>query len=462
MKIFAKAVTEIPTRIYTGTVQESNATYYSDDPDDFNEEPEKRKLPAIFGALLLLVGGAFFVQTTLAANISLNTGSPIEFGQGTLQTVACSGANSLMITPNSSFTNESGGGAYHFSSVKVSNIPETCYGKDFIINAYGNADSAPLALFNSTSKNVIVYNNAGTFEPGIGGIGMSVTSESEGFTATFFSPAALSSSVFKISIQSSDASLSVVGQSVSAGISHICVLLNSGAPKCWGSDYNGQLGDNTYQSHSTPYTVYGLSSGVVGITAGGAHTCALLGSGAVKCWGYNVYGQIGDGTTTDRTTPTAVSGLSSGVTAIAVGSSNTCALLDTGAVKCWGGNLFGKLGDGTTTDRKTPTAVSGLSSGVVGITAGGYHNCALLGSGAVKCWGYNGAGSLGDGTTTNRSLPTTVNGLISGAVAIAAGDYSTCAILNSGAVQCWGYVSDGSLGDGINTTSNTPVSVKFR
>ena len=89
INIFVKAVTQIPTRIYTGTVQESNASYYSDDPGNFNQEPQKRKLPAIFGALLLLVGGTYFVQTTLAANISLNTGAPIQFGQGITQTAAC-------------------------------------------------------------------------------------------------------------------------------------------------------------------------------------------------------------------------------------------------------------------------------------------------------------------------------------------------------------------------------------
>ena len=114
-----------------------NANYYSDDPDEFNDQPQKKKLPAILAFLLLLVGGSYLVQTTLAANISINSG-PVEFGQGRTQTVACSGATNLTITPTASFTNSSGGGGFYFSSITVSNIPVGCYGKDFTIRAYGN------------------------------------------------------------------------------------------------------------------------------------------------------------------------------------------------------------------------------------------------------------------------------------------------------------------------------------
>ncbi|MGA0971489.1 MAG: RCC1 domain-containing protein, partial [Ilumatobacteraceae bacterium] len=116
------------------------------------------------------------------------------------------------------------------------------------------------------------------------------------------------------------------------------------------------------------------------ITAGRNHTCAVLSTGAVKCWGYNASGQLGDGTTTDRLTPTAVTGLSSDVTAITTGRNHTCALRATGAVECWGYNFEGRLGDGSTTDRHTPTPVTGLSSDVTAITAGTRHTCALLGT----------------------------------------------------------------------------------
>lgn len=181
----------------------TNNDFYSDDPANFTSVQGKRKFPSILAFLLLLVGGTYLVQTTLAANISLNTGSPIEFGQGITATAACSGATNLTFTPNSTFSNVSAGGAHYLSSVTVSNIPSECEGEDFTINAYGNTDSTALALFNSTSKNVVVYNNAGTFELGAGSLsGASITSGSGTFTVTFTNPVATSGSVFKITLQS--------------------------------------------------------------------------------------------------------------------------------------------------------------------------------------------------------------------------------------------------------------------
>jgi alpha-tubulin suppressor-like RCC1 family protein len=245
------------------------------------------------------------------------------------------------------------------------------------------------------------------------------------------------------------------------GGQHTCALLSTGAVKCWGSNSYGQLGDGSTTQRTTPVDVSGLSSGVTAISAGYLHSCALLNTGAVKCWGYNAYGQLGDGSTTRRTTPVDVSGLSSGVTAITTSYHHTCALLNTGAVKCWGYNGSGQLGDGTSgTDRLTPVDVSGLSSGVTAISAGYYSTCALLSTGAVKCWGTNTYGQLGDGTSgTNRLTPVDVSGLSSGVTAISGGYYYTCALLNTGAVKCWGYNGFGQLGDGSTTQSLTPVGV---
>jgi hypothetical protein len=177
--------------------------HYHDDPTDLYQTPVTKKLPPVIAFLLLLVGGTYFVQTTLAANISLNPGGPVEFGQGISATVACSGATNLVVTPNSTFINASGAGAHYFSSVTVSNIPVGCHGKDLTINAYGNSDSTPLALFNSTTKSAVIYNNAGTFQLGAGSTGMNISSGSGTFTATFVTPVATSASVFKITIQSS-------------------------------------------------------------------------------------------------------------------------------------------------------------------------------------------------------------------------------------------------------------------
>ena len=182
-------------------MQDSQDQYF-DDPVEATPNPVKRKFSSILAFLLLLVGGTYLVQTTLAANIALNSGSPLEFGQGISATTACSGATNLTITPNSTFINASGGGAFYFSSVKVSNIPTSCYGVDFTINAYDNSNSTPLALFETSTTRAVVYNNAGTFSRGIGSTGMTVASSSGTFTATFTTPVAQSSSVFKLTIQS--------------------------------------------------------------------------------------------------------------------------------------------------------------------------------------------------------------------------------------------------------------------
>jgi alpha-tubulin suppressor-like RCC1 family protein len=136
-------------------------------------------------------------------------------------------------------------------------------------------------------------------------------------------------------------------------------LTLAGAVKCWGSNSNGQLGDGTAVTRSSAVDVSGLVSGVAAIAAGHDHSCALTTAGAMKCWGDNYHGQLGDGTTVSRSTPIEVTGLASGVAAIAVGDYFTCALTTAGAVKCWGRNLDGELGDGTTTSRSAPADVSG-------------------------------------------------------------------------------------------------------
>ncbi len=192
------------------------------------------------------------------------------------------------------------------------------------------------------------------------------------------------------------------------------------------------------------------------ITAGNFYSCAIMANQTVSCWGYNYAGQLGDGSTTNRSTPTAVAGLS-GVVALTARYIHTCALLSTGSVSCWGYNGFGQLGDGSTTNRLTPTAVAGLS-GVVALTAGDDWTCALLSAGSVSCWGFNGVGQLGDGSTTDRSTPTAIAGL-SGVVALTAGDAHTCALQSAGSVSCWGYNGYGQLGDGSTTTQSTPTAV---
>ncbi|MBY6242726.1 chromosome condensation regulator RCC1 [Methylosinus sp. Sm6] len=251
------------------------------------------------------------------------------------------------------------------------------------------------------------------------------------------------------------ATLSSVGTglgTLAAGERHICALTSTGGVSCWGSNSDGQLGDGTSVGRLAPVAVSGLSSGVVAITAGDFHTCALTHAGAAKCWGSNFFLQLGDASGLDRRTPTSVVGLSSGVVALAAGGLHTCALTSGGAVQCWG-TFEDDEGHGF------PVAVPGLSSDVVAITSGYLHSCALTSGGAVKCWGMNDAGQIGDGSTDRRPTPVAVSGLSSGVVAIAAGHYHTCALTISGAVKCWGRNSHGQLGDGTQTGRRTPVDV---
>lgn len=246
---------------------------------------------------------------------------------------------------------------------------------------------------------------------------------------------------------------------ITAGDEHTCGLTTGSGVVCWGANSDGQVGDGTPFAYRPPVSVATLQSGVQTVVANGGHSCALLSSGAVSCWGGNQAGQLGDGGTSERRTPVAVLGLAESVTALAVGGNHSCALLQTGGVACWGRNLSGQLGNGANVDQKTPVAVAGLGGLVTSLTAGANHTCALLQSGAVQCWGDNANGQLGDQTTVARNLPTAVNGLAGPAKALAAGSDHTCAILTDGRVQCWGDNARGQLGDGSREDRTSPVLV---
>lgn len=249
---------------------------------------------------------------------------------------------------------------------------------------------------------------------------------------------------------------------ISVGDHHACAVTTAGAVKCWGLNGAGQLGNGTVSSGgcyciTTPVQVSGLASGAAAVSAGGNRTCALTTAGGAKCWGSPL---LGDGTNTGQATPADVSGLASGVAAVSVGGSQACALTVVGGVKCWGDNTTGELGDGTLTPRTAPVDVSGLTSGVVTVSAGSsLQTCAVTALGGVKCWGGNSFGQLGDGTATVRLIPVDVSGLIGGAASVSAGDAHTCALTAAGGVKCWGYNGFGGLGDGTQTQRLTPVDV---
>jgi alpha-tubulin suppressor-like RCC1 family protein len=240
---------------------------------------------------------------------------------------------------------------------------------------------------------------------------------------------------------------------------HKCALTINGGVKCWGKNEYGQLGDGTTEERISPVDVSGLTSGVAAIATGGWQSCALLESGQVKCWGNNDSGQLGDGTDKNRVLPVDVIGLSSGVAAITSGDEHTCALIESGGVKCWGNNDYGQLGDGTTNSRLTPVDVIGLTSGVQSISAGYQHTCALMGNGGVKCWGNNSHSQLGDGTTSMHLVPTDVRGLTANVIALEASGNFTCAILTSRGVKCWGENSFGQLSQGTANIQLWPAPV---
>ena len=245
--------------------------------------------------------------------------------------------------------------------------------------------------------------------------------------------------------------------SMSAGGNHSCAVLDSGSVNCWGLNSSRQLGDGTTISRSAAVLVSGVSN-AVSVSAGGSHSCAVLSGGSVKCWGLNSSRQLGDGTNTARTVPVLVSGVSNAVS-VSAGGSHSCAVLSDGSVKCWGSNVSGLLGDGTNTARTVPVLVSGVSN-AVSISAGTYHTCALLSGKSLKCWGSNDQGQLGDGTvTTSKLSPVSVLG-ISNATSVSVGLNHSCAVLDGGSVKCWGSSTYGQLGDGTYLGwSSSPVTV---
>jgi alpha-tubulin suppressor-like RCC1 family protein len=233
---------------------------------------------------------------------------------------------------------------------------------------------------------------------------------------------------------------------LAAGQSHTCALMmtSGGGLRCWGANRSGQLGDGGNADRASPPGTDTVT-GVTAVATGGTQTCALSSDGGVRCWGGNANGQLGDGSTTARAAPPTTAVLS-GVKAIAAGRTHTCALTTAGGVRCWGGNANGQLGDGSTTDRPAPPSADVLT-GVSAIVAGGTHTCALMTTGGVRCWGGNANGQLGDGTNDDRSTPPTADAG-GGFAALAAGDTHTCGLTTTGGVRCWGHNADGELGIG--------------
>jgi alpha-tubulin suppressor-like RCC1 family protein len=258
---------------------------------------------------------------------------------------------------------------------------------------------------------------------------------------------------------------------IAGGGNHSLALTSTGQVLAWGYNVHGQLGNGTTTNSSTPVAVslppFGIT--VTAIAGGLTHSLARTSTGQVLAWGYNVHGQLGNGTTTITgcfciSTPVAVS-LPSGttVTAIAGGGSVSLALTSTGQVLAWGDNQLGQLGNGSFPDSNIPVAVS-LPSGttVIAIAGGGVHDLALTSTGQVLAWGFNGDGELGNGSFNDSRIPVAVS-LPSGTTvtAIAGGSGHSLALTSTGQVLAWGLNDSGQLGNGTTTLSGTPVAVSL-
>jgi len=259
---------------------------------------------------------------------------------------------------------------------------------------------------------------------------------------------------------------------ISVGGLHTCAILDTGGVSCWGSNDTGQLGNGTRITNNFPVSV--AINGIVQLAAGGSHTCALRHGGTVWCWGLNGSGQLGDESLLDKLGPAQVHNVT-GAVAVASGGFHSCAIIAGGTVKCWGNDGMGQIGDASPGDTSSnPTLVSGLSN-AKSLALGEFHSCALLTDNTVKCWGHNGFGQLGNGFFVDSSAPVAVGGLPDDVLAITAGSSHTCALLDDTdkTVRCWGHNAYGSLGQatavqppppepgGAMVPSATPLTVRF-
>ncbi|MDR0965254.1 MAG: hypothetical protein LBM75_01880 [Myxococcales bacterium] len=253
---------------------------------------------------------------------------------------------------------------------------------------------------------------------------------------------------------------------------HSCAVKTDGTAWCWGANGSSQLGDGSRTMWKTPVQVLeSLASeeieaapldAVTSIATGRDHTCALLDGGAVRCWGANTSGQLGNGTTTQSATPVLASGIGTALSIVA-GEVSTCALLVGGTARCWGDNTYGQLGRTTTASQNlSPGLVGAISSQSLGngafLRMGGHHACAVLVDKTVRCWGRNDSGQLGDDTTVNKVTPTAVSGLTT-VSSMCLGARHSCAVKADGSVWCWGNNTYGQLGDGTTTSRRAPFKV---
>ena len=243
-----------------------------------------------------------------------------------------------------------------------------------------------------------------------------------------------------------------------AGMGHTCILTAEHGMLCWGYNRYGQLGDGTTHSRHELAPVMGMTGHVfyMSTSAGANHTCAVLDDGKAFCWGSNMWGQIGNGSLVLGPAPRRVSDLDQ-VRSFSAGQGFTCATPADGSLWCWGK----RFNTSFISDVSSPTRLSSPDSGVAAVQAGVSHSCALMQDGALRCWGDNEYGQLGDGSTDLSTTPVAVKNLGGRARAVRVGDDFSCALLTNGAVRCWGRNNHGQLGSGSPQDSHQPVTVSL-
>ena len=248
--------------------------------------------------------------------------------------------------------------------------------------------------------------------------------------------------------------------SIAAGGGHSCAILSGGSVECWGANDRGQLGDGTIEGGSEPRAVVELGGSAVAISAGRENTCAVLDDGTVKCWGAHEHGMLGTEVLMYQDTPVQVEGISDAVDIVA-GIEHVCALLSSGKVMCWGNNSLGQLGSGNSEQGWQAQEVVDLSDASE-LVAGLFHSCAMTIAGEVKCWGGNTNGELGDDSDSFLSdIPVTVYGSLENwqAQSIGGGTTHICVVTRDEDLLCWGANGDGQLGDGTTNKWHRPVQV---
>ncbi|MBI4733792.1 MAG: RCC1 repeat-containing protein, partial [Rubrobacteridae bacterium] len=233
---------------------------------------------------------------------------------------------------------------------------------------------------------------------------------------------------------------------ISGGVEHTLALKTDCTVWAWGRNDQGQLGDGTTTNRMIPIQVPGLT-GAIEISAGMSDSIALRLDGTVWAWGYNNCGQLGDGTTINKTSPVQVPGLTDVVNISAAGGMHTLALKSDGTVWAWGHNNYGQLGDGTTINKTSPVQVPGLTD-VANVSGGILHSIVFKSDGTVWTWGCNIFGQIGDGTTIQRLSPVETGINLASIISTSAGLWYSSALKSDGTVWAWGHNYNGELGDG--------------